>query len=103
MKKIIFLSPIKSASGKISSDSTVYLRTNPVTGKSHTGKLQHPYTGPASAQQKANRNRFRALMALVRDRLGNPEIKAQLRAEYLSQSEIGTLVGYACHKWQNEV
>ena len=103
MKKVIFVTPIKSASGKISSDSDTYLRTNPVTGKSHTGRLQHPYKGPASEKQAACRNRFRAVMALVTERLRDPEIHAEMTREFWSQNEIGTLIGYAYNKWKGEV
>lgn len=103
MRNIKFKSPIESASGRLYCGSNVYLRTNRVTGKSHTGTIRNPYKGPSSASQQAMRNHFRRVMSAVMCQLRDPIQKAKLEEEYASQNEIGTLVGFVYHKLNNEV
>lgn len=103
MAKIKFKNPVESASGKVSGRSNEYYRTNPITGKTHTGTLERPYKGPASDKQLVCRKRFRAVMALVTSRLRDPETKAALNEAFHNQHEIGTLVGFAYNMWKDDV
>jgi hypothetical protein len=82
----------------------MYFRTNKVTGQTFTAKLCYPYTGPASEQQGFARDRFAKVTAAVRTRLSELSVndKKALVAEYKSQHKIGSLFGYAMHKWDNE-
>ena len=100
---IIFHHPIKSASGKLFPGSNMYFRTNPVTGAVHTGTLRHPFRGVQSKAQQETRERFRIVMAEVKNRLHNTEEKARLAEEYKNQHEIGTLVGFVYHKVNEEL
>ena len=102
MAKIKPLATIESMSGKVCIHSDMYFRTNKITGKTFTGKLCNPSTKEPSADQIAVRNRFDKVQAAVRTRLETPATKAQIMAEWKSQTKIGTLFGYAFHKWNSE-
>ena len=51
-----------------------------------------------SASQIAAKARFAKVVAAVRTILTDPTEKAKLKAEYKSQTKIGSLFGYAMHK-----
>ena len=89
---------IESMSNKVCMHSDVYFRTNRRTGKTTTGKLCYPSTKAPSAQQMANRERFRKVQAAIRLILNDPTEKSKLQAEYEKQYERGSLFGYAMHK-----
>ncbi len=89
-------------SGKVCIHSDMYFRTNKITGKTFTGKLCNPSTKAPSADQISVRNRFDKVQAAVRTRLETPATKAQMEAEFKAQTKIGTLFGYAFHKWNSE-
>jgi len=97
MSKVRFIKPILSASGRLFGGSNIYFRTNRLTGKSHTGTIRNPYKGPSSTAQQATRERFRYVMSLVKTQLQDPAKKAQWQQEFMSQNEIGTLVGFVYH------
>ena len=104
MSKIKPLAIIQSMSGKVCGHSDMYFRTNKVTGQTFTAKLCYPYTGEASQLQEQTRSRFAKVTAAVRTRLSELSVndKKALVAEYKSQHKIGSLFGYAMHKWDNE-
>jgi len=102
MAKIKPLATIENMSGKVCTHSDVYFRTNKQTGKVSTGKLCNPSTKAPSADQIAVRNRFDKVQAAVRTRLETPATKAQMEAEFKAQHKIGSLFGYAMHKWNDE-
>jgi len=103
MAKAEFHYPLKCLTGTVEKDSKVYYRKNRVTGLIHAVHLSHPYRGAASPAQKACREHFRRVMALVSERLRDPQTNAAVRKEYLSQHEVGTLVGFAYRKWKGEI
>jgi len=102
MSKIKPMALVETMSGKVCMHSDVYFRTNKQTSVVHSGKLCNPYEGPASAAQIAKRNRFKKVAAAVRTRLETPATLAQITAEFKSQTKIGTVFGYAFHKWNSE-
>ena len=102
MAKIKPLATIESMSGKVCMHSDVYFRTNKQTSTTYTGKLCNPYTGEPSANQTAARNRFKKVAAAVRTRLETPATLASITAEFKSQTSIGSVFGYAMHKWNSE-
>ena len=89
---------IKSMSKKVCMHSDVYFRTNKQTGKTTTGKLCNPSDAEPSAAQIAAKARFAKVVAAVRTVLSDPTKKAELKAEFKSQTKIGSLFGYAMHK-----
>ena len=104
MAKIKPLATIESMSGRVCVHSDMYFRTNKVTGKTFTGKLCNPYKGPATEPQSQNRTRFGAVSAAIRQRIADLTVQDRkaLEAEYKSQHKIGSLFGYAMHKWNDE-
>lgn len=102
MAKIKPLAIIETMSGKVCMHSDMYFRTNKQTSAVHTGKLCNPSTKAPSAAQIAVRNRFKKIAAAVRTRLDAPATKAAMLAEYKAQTSIGSLFGYAYHKWKDE-
>ena len=58
--KIIPIDIIKSMSGKVCQHSDTYISLNGSSGKMHTGKRCHPYTGPATDKQIAQQQAFKA-------------------------------------------
>ena len=58
--KIIPIDIIKSMSGKVCQHSDTYISLNGSSGKMHTGKRCHPYTGPATDKQIAQQLAFKA-------------------------------------------
>ena len=102
MAKIKPLAIIETMSGKVCMHSDMYFRTNKQTSKVHTGKLCNPSTKAPSAAQIAVRNRFKKVAAAVRTRLETPATLAAITAEYKAQTSIGSLFGYAFHKWKDE-
>ena len=93
---------IKSMSKKVCMHSEVYFRTNKQTGKTTTGKLCNPSDKEPSAAQTAAKARFAKVAAAVRAILTDPEQKARLKAEYKTQTKIGSLFGYAMHKLNSD-
>ena len=89
---------IDSMSKKVCMHSNVYFRTNPITGTTYTGKLCNPSDQAPTAPQIRNRERFKKVTAAVRLILRDPEQKALLKAEFKSQTKIGSLFGYAVNK-----
>lgn len=89
---------IESMKKKVCMHSDVYFRTNKQTGVTTTGKLCNPSDKAPSASQTAARERFAKVQAAVRAVLADPTEKAKLLAEYKSQTNIGSLFGYAMHK-----
>ena len=102
MAKIKPLATIESMSGKVCIHSDMYFRTNKITGKTFTGKLCNPSTKEPNANQLAAMNRFKKVRAAVATRLETPATKAEILAEFKAQTKIGTLQGYAFHKWNSE-
>ena len=58
--KIIPIDIIKGMSGKVCQHSDTYVSLNGSSGKMHTGKRCHPYTGPATDKQIAQQLAFKA-------------------------------------------
>ena len=81
---------IESMRKKVCMHSDVYFRTNKQTGKTFTGKLCYPS------------NHFAKVVAAVRAILADPTEKAKLKAEFKSQTKIGSLFGYAMHKLNSQ-
>ena len=102
MAKIKPLATIESMSGKVCMHSDMYFRTNKITSATFTGKLCNPYTGAPSSDQVAVRNRFKKVQAAVRTRLEDPATLKAISDEWKSQTKIGSLFGYAFHKWNDE-
>ena len=96
------LAIIESMSGKVCMHSDMYFRTNKQSGAVHTGKLCNPYKGPVDPDVAAARARFGKVVRAVRTRLETPATLAAITAEYKSQTAIGSLFGYAMHKWNSE-
>ena len=72
------------------------------TGKTFTGKLCNPSNQEPSAAQIAAKARFAKVVAAVRAILADPTEKAKLKAEFKSQTKIGSLFGYAMHKLNSQ-
>ena len=102
MAKIKPLAIIESMSGKVCMHSDMYFRTNKQTSKTFTGKLCNPYKGEPDPDVVAARSRFRKVQAAVRTRLAVPATLATITAEFKAQTEIGSVFGYAFHKWNSE-
>ena len=98
MAEIKPMALIESMKKKVCMHSDVYFRTNKQTGVTTTGKLCNPSDKAPSASQTAARERFAKVQAAVRAVLADPTEKAKLLAEYKSQTNIGSLFGYAMHK-----
>ena len=98
MAQIKPMALIESMSKKVCMHSDVYFRTNKQTGVTYTGKLCNPSVSEPSAAQSAAKARFAKVAAAVRTILANPTEKAKLKAEFKSQTKIGSLFGYAMHK-----
>ena len=98
MAEIKPMALIESMRKKVCMHSDVYFRTNRQTGKVTTGKLCYPSNQAPSAAQTAVKTRFAKVAAAVRAILADPAEKAKLKAEYKSQTKIGSLFGYAMHK-----
>ena len=98
MAEIKPMALIESMRKKVCMHSDVYFRTNKQTGKTFTGKLCNPSDQEPSAAQTAAKARFAKVVAAVRAILADPAEKAKLKAEYKSQTKIGSLFGYAMHK-----
>ena len=98
MSKIKPMELIKSMSKKVCMHSDVYFRTNKQTGVTYSGKLCNPSDAEPSASQIAAKARFAKVVAAVRTVLSDPTKKAKLKAEFKSQTKIGSLFGYAMHK-----
>ena len=98
MAKIKPMSLIESMSKKVCMHSDVYFRTNKQTGVTYSGKLCNPSTEEPSAAQIAAKARFAKVVAAVRAILADPAEKAKLKAEFKSQTKIGSLFGYAMKK-----
>ena len=98
MAKIKPMALIESMSKKVCMHSDVYFRTNKQTGVTYTGKLCNPSTAAPSSAQTAAKARFAKVAAAVRTILENPTEKAKLKAEFKSQTKIGSLFGYAMKK-----
>ena len=98
MAEIKPMALIESMRKKVCMHSDVYFRTNKQTGKTTTGKLCNPSDVEPSAAQIAAKARFAKVVAAVRTVLSDPTEKAKLKAEYKSQTKIGSLFGYAMHK-----
>lgn len=58
--KITPIDIIKSMSGRVCQHSDTYISLNGSSGKMHTGKRCHPYTGPATDKQIAQQQAFKA-------------------------------------------
>ena len=93
---------IESMRKKVCMHSDVYVRTNKQTGKTFTGKLCNPSNQEPSAAQIAAKARFAKVVAAVRAILADPTEKAKLKAEFKSQTKIGSLFGYAMHKLNSQ-
>ena len=93
---------IESMRKKVCIHSDVYFRTNKQTGKTFTGKLCNPSNQEPSAAQIAAKARFAKVVAAVRAILADPTEKAKLKAEFKSQTKIGSLFGYAMHKLNSQ-
>ena len=104
MARVKPLATIQSMSGKVCIHSDMYFRTNKVTGKTFTAKLCNPYDGGSSEPQTLNRGRFTKVTAAVRTRLSEMTVSERkaFEAEYKAQHKIGSLFGYATHKWNDE-
>ena len=98
MAKIKPMALIESMSKKVCKHSNVYFRTNKQTGVTYSGKLCNPSTEEPSAAQIAAKARFAKVVAAVRQILTDPTEKAKLKKEFKSQTQIGSLFGYAMHK-----
>ena len=98
MAEIKPMALIESMRKKVCMHSDVYFRTNKQTGKTFTGKICNPSDQEPSAAQTAAKARFAKVVAAVRAILADPTEKAKLKAEYKSQTKIGSLFGYAMHK-----
>ena len=98
MAKIKPMALIESMSKKVCMHSDVYFRTNKQTGVTYSGKRCNPSTEEPSAAQMAAKARFAKVVAAVRAILANPTEKAKLKAEFKSQTKIGSLFGYAMKK-----
>ena len=98
MAKIKPMALIDSMSKKVCMHSDVYFRTNKQTGVTYSGKLCNPSDTEPSAAQIAAKARFAKVVAAVRTVLADPTEKAKLKAEFKSQTKIGSLFGYAMHK-----
>ena len=98
MAEIKPMALIESMRKKVCMHSDVYFRTNKQTGKTFTGKLCNPSDQEPSAAQTAAKARFAKVVSAVRAILADPTEKAKLKAEYKSQTKIGSLFGYAMHK-----
>ena len=93
---------IESMRKKVCMHSDVYFRTNKQTGKTFTGKLCNPSNQEPSAAQITAKARFAKVVAAVRAILADPTEKAKLKAEFKSQTKIGSLFGYAMHKLNSQ-
>ena len=93
---------IESMRKKVCMHSDVYFRTNKQTGKTFTGKLCNPSNQEPSAAQIAAKARFAKVVAAVRAILADPTEKAKLKAEFKSQTKIGSLFGYAMHNLNSQ-
>ena len=98
MAKINPMELIKSMSKKVCMHSDVYFRTNKQTGVTYTGKVCNPSDAEPSANQVKAKARFAKVAAAIRTILSDATEKAKLKAEYKSQTKIGSLFGYAMHK-----
>lgn len=61
-------------------------------------KIREIIRSEPSAAQIAAKARFAKVVAAVRTVLADPTEKAKLKAEFKSQTKIGSLFGYAMHK-----
>ena len=102
MAEIKPMALIESMRKKVCMHSDVYFRTNKQTGKTFTGKLCNPSDQEPSAAQTAAKARFAKVVSAVRAILADPTEKAKLKAEYKSQTKIGSLFGYAMHKLNSD-
>ena len=102
MAEIKPMALIESMRKKVCMHSDVYFRTNKQTGKTFTGKLCNPSNQEPSAAQIAAKARFAKAVAAVRTILADPPEKAKLKAEFKSQTKIGSLFGYAMHKLNSQ-
>ena len=98
MARIKPMALIESMSNKVCMHSDVYFRTNKQTGVTYSGKLCNPSDAEPSAAQVKAKSRFAKVAAAIRTILSDPTEKAKLKAEYKSQTKIGSLFGYAMHK-----
>lgn len=57
--KVTPIEIIKDMSGKLSAHSNIHIALNHSSGKMFTSKMSHPYEGPASDDQLAQREKFR--------------------------------------------
>lgn len=104
MAKIKPMALVENMSGKVCEHSDVYFRTNKQTGKVSSGKLCNPFTGEASVNQVAVRNRFKTVATAIRARIAALPTadKTALVKEYKAQHEVGSLFGYCMKKWNAE-
>jgi len=63
--KITPIDIIKDMSGKVCQHSDTYISLNTSSGKMHTGKVCHPYTGDPTAKQIAQQAAFATRAAQV--------------------------------------
>lgn len=110
MAKVVYVSPVKEVSGKLSkADKVIYqVRKAPT---SNVEMLANPcYTSaygarktPFSATEIAYQTRFGKIAKAVTTRLADPGKKAQDQAAFKAQTEFRTLRQYVWHQCSNEI
>lgn len=84
----------KSASGKVCQDSDFYTTTR--NGKTYTGRICHPNHNPPTAEQQAQRQKFKEAVAEARRIVANKnsEEYKTYEAAWKAQSKYATVYGY---------
>ena len=82
MAKVIPSNGIDSFSGRFSRKDRIVLRTR--YGRTHAYTIEHPYTGPASEGQNANRSAFGEASRQASLILKDPDQRAQWEKLYRS-------------------